>query len=87
MLRSLIPLLDVFSISQSCFLVPCNLVYVWYVSQNTNDDVRATQDISKSATEVIWDFAKWLSFQFNWSEDRKWSSDFEEKFQVTWVSR
>ena len=55
--------------------------------QITNNDVRATQDISKSATEVTRDFAKWLGFQVTWSEDRKRSSDLEAKFQVTWTSR
>ena len=54
---------------------------------NTNNDVRATKYISKLATEVTWDFAKWLGFQNTWREDRKRLSDFEENFQMAWALR
>ena len=53
--------------------------------QNTNNNTRATQDTSKSATEVTRGFAKWLGFPVTWSEDRNRPSDLEEKFQVTWA--
>ena len=43
--------------------------------------------VGQPATEVTWDFAKWLRFQVTWGEDRKRSSDLEEEFQVTWASR
>ena len=53
--------------------------------QNTNNDVKATQEISKSATDVTCDFAKWLGYQVTWSEDKKRPSDLEEIIQVTWT--
>ena len=43
---------------------------------------------------TIWCHMYWFKkiqntshFQVTWSEDRKWSSDLEGKFQVTWASR
>ena len=54
-------------------------IYWFKKMQHTNNDVRATQDISKSASKV--DFVKWLGFQVTWSEDRKRSSDLEENFK------
>ena len=41
------------------------------VIQNTNNDVRRLQDISKSATEVTCDFAKWNGFQVIWVKRRR----------------
>ena len=60
-------------------------IYQFKMIQNTNNNTRATQDISKSATEVTRGFAKWLGFPVTWSEDRNRPSDLEEQFQVTWA--
>ena len=53
-------------------------IYEFEKLQNTNNAIKATQDVSKSANEVTWDLTKWLDFQVTWSEDRKRSSDLEK---------
>ena len=52
------------------------------VRRNTRRVGRATLCLG-----VNWDFAEWLGFQITWNDVRKRSSDLEEKFHVTWVSR
>ena len=44
------------------YTISCHIYEIKKI-QNTNNDVRATQDTSKSATEVTWDFAKYLEWR------------------------
>ena len=53
-------------------MMPNIYIYIYWFRkrQNTYNDVRATQNISKSATEVTWDFSKWPDFEVTWSKMR-----------------
>ena len=63
-------------------IIKCH-TYWFEKIENTNNDVRTTQDIPKSATEVTYDFAKWLGFQVPCNEEKNGQVTCKIKMQVT----